>query len=114
MQQVVDLQRDEEFRGMDVQLLSISPDPPAAWAQEGGSFGITQPMLSDAGNSVWLRYGTTAWTMATNEPGHTFVLVDESGKVVWVRDYGAPENGGLMYVAPPLLVGQIRDHLDDG
>ena len=51
MQQVVDLQRDEEFQALDVALASISPDPIEAWRAEGEGFGISTPMLSD-GNSA--------------------------------------------------------------
>ena len=112
MQQVVDLQKSEAFEKLGVQLLSLSPDPVSAWRQEGGAMGISLPMLSDDGNKVWLRYGTIDWMMASNEPGHTFILVDETGKVAWVRDYGAPEHGGLMYVPPDELAGQIQGHLD--
>lgn len=112
MQQVVDLQNSHAFRNLDVQLLSLSPDPVEAWRDEGGSMGISLPMLSDADNAVWRRYGTVDWMMASNEPGHTFILVDEAGNVAWVRDYGAPEHGGLMYVPPDELAGQIQEHLD--
>jgi hypothetical protein len=45
--------------------------------------------------------------MAGVEPGHTFVLVEADGRVAWVRDYGAPENGGLMYVAPKEVFDQV-------
>ena len=112
MQQVVDLQRDEEFQSSGVRLLSISPDPVEAWRNEGAKLGIASPMLSDAGNRVWDGYETDDWMMASGEPGHTFVLVDEAGKVVWVRDYGAPHNGGLMYVSPDDLVPQVRQRLE--
>ncbi|BDG61184.1 hypothetical protein caldi_22740 [Caldinitratiruptor microaerophilus] len=40
-------------------------------------------------------YGVMRWAVG-NEPGHPFVLVDASGQVRWLRDYDAPENGGLM------------------
>ena len=111
MQQVVDLQNDPKFQAFGVQLLSISPDPISAWQTEGGKLGITMPMLSDAGNRVWFRYGTSAWMMAMNEPGHTFILVGRDGRVAWVRDYGAPEHGGAMYVAPSELDPLIQQHL---
>jgi peroxiredoxin len=111
MQQVVDLQGDEGFGALGVQLLSISPDAVEAWAADGGALGITLPMLSDPGNRVWFDYGTLDWMMATGEPGHTFVLVDEAGEVAWVRDYGAPENGGLMYVDPAEIVAQVGEAL---
>jgi peroxiredoxin len=112
MQQVVDLQKSGAFKSLGIQLLSLSPDPVDAWRDEGAGMGISSPMLSDVGNATYLRYGTVAWMMASNEPGHTFILVDETGTVAWVRDYGAPENGGLMYVAPDELVQLIREHLD--
>jgi peroxiredoxin len=104
MQQVVDLQNDQAFEDLDVALLSVAVDPPDAWQTETQGFGIETPLLSDVGNRVATRYGLMRWKMPSNEPGHTFVLVDEQGKVAWIRDYGAPENGGLMYVDPPELV----------
>lgn len=109
---MVDLQKSEVFKGLGIQLLSLSPDSVDAWREEGGGMGITSPMLSDIGNVTYHQYGSTGWMMASNEPGHTFILVDETGTVAWVRDYGAPENGGLMYVAPDELVQSIREHLD--
>jgi hypothetical protein len=50
------------------------------------------------------------WAAATGEPGHTFILVDASGEVSWIRDYGALENGGVMYVAPEELIRELREH----
>ena len=49
--------------------------------------------------------------IASAEPGHTFVLVDEAGDIAWIRDYGAPENGGLMYMPPKDILGEIRSLL---
>ena len=103
MQQVVDLQNSQDFKKLDVELLAISPDPVGAWQSEGAQLGITTPMLSDNGNRVWFQYGVPAWMMPSNEPGHTFVLIGMDGKVAWVRDYGAPEHGGAMYVSPSEL-----------
>lgn len=111
MQQVVDLQNDKQFRSTGIELLSISPDPLAAWQQEGSQLGIELPTLSDTGNRVATQYDVMQWQMPTGEPGHTFVLVDTQGKVDWVRDYGAPENGGLMYVASAELVPQLQSRL---
>ena len=111
MQQVVDLQKDKAFKELGVELLAISPDPAAAWRKEGGSLGVTVPMLSDANNDVWLQYGIPSWMMASNEPGHTFFLVGADGKIVWLRDYGAMEHGGAMYVDPAEVVSQITEAL---
>src|SRR5438874_12964434 len=98
MQQVVDLQKSTDFRALGVQLLNISPDSVRAWAKEVSTAGITTPALSDAGNRVATRYGVMRWGMSGQMPGHTFVLVGPDGRVAWIRDYGAPEHGGLMYV----------------
>ena len=107
MQQVVDLQRDDGFRSTDVELLSIAMDPQQDWRRAGGELGIELPMLSDEGNQTATEYGVMRWAMAGGEPGHTFVLVDANGRVAWVRDYGAPENGGAMYVPPEEIVDQV-------
>jgi peroxiredoxin len=111
MQQVVDLQRDKDLQGLGVELLAISPDPIGAWQDEGGALAVTVPMLSDTDNAVWMKYGIPVWMMASNEPGHTFFLVGRDGKIAWLRDYGAPENGGVMYVAPAEVVAQVKEAL---
>jgi peroxiredoxin len=111
MQQVVDLQKDASFKRLGVKLLAISPDTQGAWRKEGGALGIDAPMLSDANNDVWLQYGSPDWMMASNEPGHTFFLVGGDGRIVWLRDYGAMEHGGAMYVEPAEVVSQVGEAL---
>jgi peroxiredoxin len=110
MQQVVDLQENEAFRSLNVELMSISPDPIDFWKSEAKKYEIELPVLSDAGNKVAESYEVMKWAVGA-EPGHTFVLVDEAGKVAWLRDYGAQENGGLMYVEPDELVSQLERRL---
>ena len=110
MKQVVDLQGSTQFQDLGVEFLSISPDSVQAWADAGRTMGITTPMLSDDGNRVADSYGVMAWAMG-NEPGHTFVLVGRDGRIIWMRDYGAPNHGGLMYVSPDELVPQIAQQL---
>jgi peroxiredoxin len=110
----VDLQEDREFEALGVELLSISPDHPDSWRQMAAEFGLETALLSDARNVIATRYGVMEWRVPPSapiesaEPGHTFVLVDEVGRVAWVRDYGAAENGGLMYVPPADLLREIR------
>ncbi len=110
MSQVVDLQEDEKFSSLGVELLSISPDPLDFWEAEAKKYEIELPVLSDPGNEVADSYGVMKWAVGA-EPGHTFVLVEESGKIAWIRDYGAPENGGLMYVMPAEVVDELRERL---
>jgi alkyl hydroperoxide reductase subunit AhpC len=110
--QVVDLQKDEDFQELGVELLSIAPDPVDAWREDGRDLGIRDfsGVLSDSENKVATSYGVMRWAVG-GEPGHTFVLVDDSGEVSWLQDYGAMENGGVMYVLPHEIVRQVSDHL---
>ena len=112
MQQVVDLQDAPSFERLGVALLNIAVDPPDVWRADGVPIGITTPMLSDIGNEVATTYGVMRWKMPSNEPGHTFVLIDAQGKVVWIKDFGAPEHGGAMYVVPSQLVGLVQQNLE--
>lgn len=113
MLQVVDLLKSEDFQTLGVELLSIAPDPPEAWIEAAAEYELPARslLLSDAENEVATRYDVMRWAAATGEPGHTFVLVDRSGKVAWVRDYGAVENGGIMYVAPEALIEELEPQL---
>lgn len=110
--QVVDLQEDRAFQALEVELLSIAPDPVDAWREAGREMGIRDfdGVLSDAENDVATSYDVMRWAVG-DEPGHTFVLVDESGEVAWFQDYGAMENGGVMYVLPHEVVRQVGEHL---
>jgi peroxiredoxin len=110
--QVVDLHEDKDFQGLDIELLSISPDSLDDWRESGRDMGIEvfDGVLSDAENKVATKYGVMQWAVGS-EPGHTFVLVDASGEVAWFQDYGAAENGGLMYVPPREVVRQVESHL---
>ena len=112
MEQIVDLQNDPAFQSLDVAFLSIAFDPPDVLRQAGQEIGTKIPLLSDEDHSVSEAYGVLQWAVASGEPGHTFVLVDETGKVVWIQDYGAPENRGVMYVPVDELVREIRTHLE--
>lgn len=89
-------------------------DAPADWRKTGEDLGIESPLLSDEDNQVATEYGIMRWAMAGAEPGHTFVLVGPDGRVAWVRDYGAPENGGSMYVPPSQITDQITAALSPG
>ena len=111
--QVVDLQKSEDFQALGVELLSIAPDTVEAWRDDGEEYGVQdyRGVLSDNENDVANRYDVMRWAAATGEPGHTFILIDESGIVAWVKDYGALENGGIMYVVPDELVQELKARL---
>jgi peroxiredoxin len=110
--QVVDLHEDKDWQSLNVELLSISPDSTSDWREAGEQMGIRDftGVLSDAENKVATKYDLMQWAVG-GEPGHTFVLVDESGEVAWLQDYGATENGGIMYVLPHEVVKQVKARL---
>jgi alkyl hydroperoxide reductase subunit AhpC len=113
MQQIVDLENDPEFSALGVPLLSIAFDPSDVMAASGAAFGVAAtPMLTDTDESVSEAYDVLRWAVATGEPGHTFVLIDGDGTIAWIRDYGAPENGGVMYVNPPDIARQVAAGLE--
>ena len=112
MQQIVDLQNYPEFQDLDVAFLSIAFDSPEVLAEGAKEIGTRIPLLTDVDRTVSVSYGVLQWAVATGEPGHTFVLVDENGKVAWIQDYGAPENRGVMYVPVEELIMEIKTHLD--
>jgi peroxiredoxin len=112
--QVVDLQRSGGFKSLGIELLSIAGDEADAWRSDGERYGVEPgtPLLTDAGNRVAERYDVMRWQAATGEPSHTFVLVDRNGRIAWIRDFGAPEHGGIMYVVPDQLVQELAAALE--
>lgn len=94
-------------------MISIAFDSPDAQALAARELGIDRvPMLTDTDHSVAQAYDVLQWAVASGEPGHTFVLVKADGTIGWVRDYGAPQNGGTMYVPVADLAQQVRDHME--
>lgn len=97
---------------MDIAILSIAFDPQAEQAASKQEYGITVPMLVDGDHLVSRTYDVLQWAVGTGEPGHTFILVDNSGILAWIQDYGAPENGGQMYVSVDELTRNIIQSLE--
>lgn len=94
---------------MDVALLKIAVDPIEELKAEAERLNIQTPMLSDENAEVTSAYGIPL--AHGGEPGHTFVLVGKDGRVKWVKDYAAPENGGLMYVEIDELRREVSDRV---
>jgi peroxiredoxin len=111
MQQIVDLQDYAEFQDLNVAFLSIAVDSAEELASGARQYGTEIPLLTDADRRVAASFGVLRWAVASGEPGHTFVLVDEDGTIAWIRDYGAPENGGSMYVPVNEITQQIKANL---
>ena len=70
-------------------------------------------MLVDADAAVSTQYDVMQWAAGTGEPGHTFAVVDGDGKLAWLADYGAAQNGGTMYVEVDEMVREVKASLND-
>jgi peroxiredoxin len=115
MQQIVDLQNSPEFQDLNVQVISIARDSTAEMAPEAGALGITSvPVLSDPDLQISGAYDVLQWAIDNGEPSHTFVLVNEDGKIVWIKDYGAPDNPNrTMYVEVDELIRFTKANLEN-
>jgi peroxiredoxin len=113
MQQIVDLQNSPDFQSLNVQLISIARDSIAEMAPEAQTLGITSvPILTDPDLAVSESYDVLQWAIDNGEPSHTFILVNRAGEVIWIKDYGAPDNPNrTMYVEVEELVGYIKTNL---
>lgn len=107
----MDLEASTDYTDLGVPIVSIAFDAPEIQAAAAAQYGVSgTPMLSDADHTISEAYDVLQWAVATGEPGHTFILVADS-EIAWVRDYGAPENGGSMYVAPGEIAAQVAEAL---
>jgi peroxiredoxin len=106
MQQIVDLENNTEYQALQVPLVSIAFDSPETLATAGAEYGVgSTPLLTDTDQTVSEAYDVLQWAVATGEPGHTFILVDEQGQIAWIRDYGVVESS--MYVEPLEIADQV-------
>ncbi len=108
MTQIVDLENSTTFNDLDIQLISIAADPVDVLRSAAAEYGVATPLLSDGDKAVSNRYGVMKWATKGGEPSHTFVLIGKDGKIAWVQDYGAAENGGRMYVPLEELLPEIE------
>ena len=99
--QIVDLEKDwERFEELDVQLVSIMVDPVEALEPEVEDREITTVVAVDEDKTVSKTYDAMEASMHPGvRPGHTFVLVDKTGQMIWRVDWLAGEmSGGQMYL----------------
>ena len=113
MEQIVDLQNSPDWQALNVQVISIARDSVSEMAPESHNLGITNvPVLSDPDLAVSAEYDVLQWAIDNGEPSHTFVLVDQNGKIAWIKDYGAPDNPNrTMYVEVNELVDYVKANL---
>jgi len=115
MQQIVDLQNSPEFQALNIQVISIAQDSIAEMAPEAQTLSISSvPVLSDPDLLVSTTYDVLQWAIENGEPSHTFVLINADGKIVWIKDYGAPTNPNrTMYVEVDELIEFMTAYMEN-
>lgn len=107
-QQIITLEHDPQFSSAGVPLVTITPDSSDLWDNIVKANPIKSPILTDADLTVARQYGMLSMPSSMHggmRPGHTFVLLDRSHKVIWIGDY--PQ----MNVSARELAEVIKDKL---
>lgn len=89
-----------------VKLVSITPDSSAVLREAISQYGIQTPMIGDDNRDMSTAFDVLGKGMHQDTPGHAFILLDETGRVVWARDYWLPPYR-TMYVEPEKLLADI-------
>ena len=95
-----------ELEKQGIGLVSITPDSAEVLTQAIDLYEISTPMIADDDHDMSAAFDTLGRGMHSDTPGHAFVLVDETGKVVWQRDYWL-EPYRTMYVEPETLLADL-------
>jgi len=97
---------------MGVEIVSIARDSVQEQAPAAQQLGIIVPMLVDTNGDVARAYNVMKYALANGEPSHTFVLVNANADIVWLKDYGAPDNPNrTMYVEINELYREVKNAL---
>ena len=109
----MDLEKDwDRFKALDLELVSIMVDPKDQLAAEVRQYGITSVVAADPDKSVSKAYDALSASMHPGiKPGHTFVLVNKDGQIVWRRDWGF-DDVGMMYTEVDDLYKYVSEWLE--
>ena len=107
----MDLEADwSRFALLDVELVNIMVDPLTELEAEAQDLGITGIVASDTEKSVSETYEAMEASMHPGaKPGHTFVLVNKSGKMIWRWDWFG--HGKPMYMDVDEIYGEVEKWL---
>lgn len=102
--QAADLQKSGALREEGISLVSVTTDRREVLSQVAAEYGITTPLLADTDRSMSRAYGQLGrGGMGHPETGgHSFVLLDEGGKVLWESAYSE------MYVPTGRLLRDMK------
>lgn len=102
LEQLRSLQRiQRELRLEGVLLVDITADNAETLRQAVERYQIAAPTISDFDRAMSSAYGALGHGTPAGAGGHTFVLVDRSGRIGWRHDYP------MVYVPPQRLLAEI-------
>jgi peroxiredoxin len=117
MQQIPILdQYSSAFTTLKVAVLNVTMDSVEASKESMNRYGIKSPILSYNDAHTEKNYDLTPYSMGMGRrAGHTFILVDTTGKILWRKDYwpgvGMSVQGGTMSVSGQEIVSQVTKAL---
>ena len=85
-------------------MLPVVLNDPATTRAEMRRFNLRTPFLTDPGGVVARAYDAvgSASAMHANLPGHTFILIDPTGRITWRGEYPS------MFVPAGELLDTVR------
>lgn len=99
--------------GID-EMVAITVDPIDLLRQKVADENLDSVVLSDPGVSLGSSYTANQYgMMGTGMYGHTFIVVDPDGQILWRGDYGGAETDYTMYVTNEHLLADLRAGLGD-
>ena len=108
----MDLEKNEQFNAFDVELISVMVDPAYKLSPEVETRGITTTVASDTTWRASKDYGALGKSMHPGiKPGHSFILVDQTGRIAWRWDW--TEDKGEMYLAVETLNSGVAEALGE-
>jgi peroxiredoxin len=102
LEQLRSLQRiQRELRLDGVLLVDVTADNAEILRQAVERYRIAAPTISDFDRAMSSAYGALGHGTPAGAGGHTFVLLDRSGRIGWRHDYP------MVYVPPQRLLAEI-------
>ncbi len=99
------------FEPLDVELVSVMVDPINELQAEAAALGVTSIVAADTDKSVSYAYEAMEASMHPGiKPGHSFVLVNKQGQMIWRSDWIG--HGKPMYVEVDDLYKDVAEWLE--
>jgi peroxiredoxin len=102
--QMSQIEKDPAFAAAGLTVLPIVMNTKEQITADMASNGVSTPFLLDDG-TVSTEYGTIGKGMHAGLPGHSFVLIDKTGKQRWYGEYPS------MWLSNADLLKEVRSHL---